>query len=354
MNYKKIGEFIFNLRKEKELTQKQLANKLYITDKAISKWERGLSIPDIEILEKLSKEFNVTIEEIISGEKGINKKINIEEEIEKIKKEINFQNKKTKIKLIISFLIIIIILLYFIFKFIYLGYEIKEIKYKNSYSNNNIKIGIPKTSFMPKINDQSYSFKNFRSSNTLKSEIKDYLKTLEYKTCNNTIYYYDEEENFSIIEYSVENNILYSTISYHLEEYDYCYINKLKEYGEKLGILGRIHEMNRELLYNNKNKNNSLIILFDDGYRRPNSDKYNFDIKLTISYLKDNQIKVLEESTGYYEIKNNKLYYYREEIKTSSKEIDIPEVSVFEIDKDKKLILIDNYLKDYSKEIVLK
>lgn len=254
MNYKKIGDFISNQRKEKGLTQKQLAAKLFITDKAISKWERGLSIPDIEILDKLSKEFDITIEEIIAGEKGNKQKLNIEEEIKKITNEINIQNKKSKIKLLLTFLIIIIILLYFVFKFIYLGYYLKEVEYHNTYINTNIKLGIPKTSFMMKVNDQSYSFKNLRSTNTLKSEIKDYLKTLKYKTCNETIYYYNESEEFSIIDYSITDNILYSTITYQIVKNDFCYTKRIKEYSEKLGVLGRIHEMNREVLYDKKIK----------------------------------------------------------------------------------------------------
>ena len=50
MNQEKIGQFIASKRKQKKLTQKQLAEKLGITDRAILKWERGLSVPDAEML----------------------------------------------------------------------------------------------------------------------------------------------------------------------------------------------------------------------------------------------------------------------------------------------------------------
>ena len=50
MNYERIGKFIQEKRKEKGLTQKELAQKLNITDKAVSKWERGLGCPDVSIL----------------------------------------------------------------------------------------------------------------------------------------------------------------------------------------------------------------------------------------------------------------------------------------------------------------
>ena len=69
MDNEKFGKFIKELRKEKNLTQKQLADKINITDKAVSKWERGLSFPDITMLNILSKELNVSVEELLNGEK---------------------------------------------------------------------------------------------------------------------------------------------------------------------------------------------------------------------------------------------------------------------------------------------
>ena len=68
MNPEKIGSLIFQLRKEKNLTQKQLGEKLGLSDKTISKWERGLGCPDISLLRDISKIFNVNIEKILLGE----------------------------------------------------------------------------------------------------------------------------------------------------------------------------------------------------------------------------------------------------------------------------------------------
>ena len=67
MNQKKIGKFISELRKEKGLTQQELADTLNVTDRAVSHWENGRRLPDISLLKELSKTFNVTIDEIISG-----------------------------------------------------------------------------------------------------------------------------------------------------------------------------------------------------------------------------------------------------------------------------------------------
>ena len=68
MNQEKIGKFIKEKRIEKELTQKQLANKLNITDRAISKWENGKSLPDVLIMPLLCDELNITINDLLNGE----------------------------------------------------------------------------------------------------------------------------------------------------------------------------------------------------------------------------------------------------------------------------------------------
>lgn len=348
MEPKKIGNFIANLRKEKKLTQKELADKLYITDKAISKWERGLSIPDIEILEKLSKIFNVEIEEIIYGEKTNKTKKAIEEALEKEREKIKKSNQKKKKINTIIFSLIFIILSIIILRNISFGYKIVNLPYNHTYYKSNINIGIPKTSFDIKNNDRSYSFKNFRNSNVLKTEINSYLKTLKYSTCNNTIYYYNEKENYSIIEYNVKVNFLYSTISYEVVERDYCYDKKVTEAQEKLGLLKSLRVYTQNTDHNNPPKEYIEIKMSDGG---DNIEDYEFVINFEVNYIKGNQKNTLEKSNGTYEIKNNKLYYYRNNIDKSSN-IYIPEVSVFEI-KDKKLYLTENYLNKYTEEVIL-
>lgn len=66
---KKMAEFIFKMRKVKRYTQKELANQLGVTDKAVSKWERGVSSPDISLLIPLAKALGVSTGELLSGEK---------------------------------------------------------------------------------------------------------------------------------------------------------------------------------------------------------------------------------------------------------------------------------------------
>ena len=67
MDAKKTGNFIVKRRKAINMTQKELAEKLHITDKAVSKWERGLSFPDISILIPLSEVLNVSLYDLLTG-----------------------------------------------------------------------------------------------------------------------------------------------------------------------------------------------------------------------------------------------------------------------------------------------
>ncbi len=69
MDQLKIGKFIAECRKLKNLTQIQLAEKLGITDKAISKWERGIAMPDSSIMLELCDILSITVNELLSGEK---------------------------------------------------------------------------------------------------------------------------------------------------------------------------------------------------------------------------------------------------------------------------------------------
>lgn len=67
---KNIGETIASLRKEKGMTQSELAEKMNVTDKAVSKWERNLSCPDINTISKLANILGVSVEELLKSKKN--------------------------------------------------------------------------------------------------------------------------------------------------------------------------------------------------------------------------------------------------------------------------------------------
>lgn len=93
MDNKKIGEFIAKCRKGKKLTQSNLAERLNVSNKSISRWENGINMPDYSIIDELCNALGITINELLNGEKeNVNaNKITLEniKIIQKQKKKIN-------------------------------------------------------------------------------------------------------------------------------------------------------------------------------------------------------------------------------------------------------------------------
>ena len=160
MNPNKIGKFIFKLRTENHLSQYQLADKIPISRQAVSKWERGQTIPDSSTLIRLSEIFDVTINELLNGER---KEINTIKELEKTTLSIvDENNKKTKVVRILldTFIVTIFVLIicFFIYYFI------------NSY----------KTIKVYTINGKGKEF-DIYDGVLLVTKQKSYLKTLNLK-----------------------------------------------------------------------------------------------------------------------------------------------------------------------------
>lgn len=95
MNNNKFGETIVLLRKEKGMTQKELADKLGVTDKAVSRWETGKNYPDIETLKKLAEVLEVSVNELLQGDIKL------------------AENKKNKKKKIVVTIIVVLLVYYF-------------------------------------------------------------------------------------------------------------------------------------------------------------------------------------------------------------------------------------------------
>ncbi len=131
MDNNKIGLFLTNLREEKHLTQEQLGKEIFIGREGISKWEREINIPSTEMLIKLSDFYNISVNEILSGER---KNESNKEKIERISLDIlDDRNKKVKfIKiLVLSFLIIIFVLLAIFFIVNYNSIKVYNIGFEN-------------------------------------------------------------------------------------------------------------------------------------------------------------------------------------------------------------------------------
>lgn len=98
-DFTKSGEFIASLRKERGLTQSELATMIGVGDKSVSKWERGINVPDILVIQSLAEIFNVSVSEILEGKK----KEKIDPEIVKI-----YENKYARYSIlgVLIFLVI--------------------------------------------------------------------------------------------------------------------------------------------------------------------------------------------------------------------------------------------------------
>ena len=115
MDQEKIGNLIKSIRLENNLTQKEFADKLGVTYQAVSKWENGRNLPDINILKLISDEFNVNIDEILSGKKNDNK-----------------NRRKIVIPIIIFLIIVIFVIILINIKYSNNDFEFKTISSKCS------------------------------------------------------------------------------------------------------------------------------------------------------------------------------------------------------------------------------
>ena len=263
MDNKKIGLFIKEKRVSLGLTQKELANNLNITDKAISKWETGLGLPDISLLEPLSNILGVTVTEILNGN-DIEDTIKLSDADNYIIESINYSKNRYKntINKIITFLIIFIFLLLIILNIIniynqnkkydlndiinqdayqkMINEDIKEIKnnfkiIKNNqgkYSNNDYKVIITSINDIEKSIDNNilinYDGKALKINELLLTEYKNTINiplfSLAYVIDNNI----QDKEFLDAFRYAIVSK--YSTynawdLMYKYQIYDLLYVD---------------------------------------------------------------------------------------------------------------------------------
>ncbi len=244
MDLEKIGKFIAKLRKEQNLTQEELAERIGVNAKTISKWETGINLPDSILLFNLSKELKVNVQDLLSGEKINNEKIN--------KSFINIINSyifKTKKKFIILSTIIVFLLI-FIFSIIYTfsNYNktsIYDINFSNNLYEINGYIIFNPQKVLVIIPDIIYVGEDSGTNN--EPLIKRYTISLE--NSENTIYHMTDNDisdnikllsnilNETKINYNIENipqifnkediNDLYLVIEY-VDKNDKSFVTKCK------------------------------------------------------------------------------------------------------------------------------
>ncbi len=177
MNRFDVGRFISQLRKEKGLTQKELAEKLNVTDKAVSKWETGKCYPDIETIEKISRLFEVSINELLNGEKILPEKSR--EEADKTIIQVLKDTKKEKHKGRIIALILSIITLISGFFAIYQAI--------NSQKNEYVSL-------------QMYSKNSSSVFNEISAAIYKEFYISSYTVCTESLVRYDKNGDITYID----------------------------------------------------------------------------------------------------------------------------------------------------------
>ena len=235
MNYEVIGNFIKERRKIVGLTEKELADKIGVTDKAVSKWETGRGIPDISILEVLAKELNSSIIEILKGESIENGEIKKSDVDSYIKESINYSKSKYKdtINKVLSFLIIFIVLLVFSLNIINIYNQ-----HKKYYPGDNV---IAYEDYNNSMNEDIDTINNLISK--IRSDKGKYIDT-NYERLIKTID--NIEDSLKEDKFLTYNGEGYTLNEIYLNEYDLKYGSSIYSLA---AVMIDIDEKYRDLFY---------------------------------------------------------------------------------------------------------
>lgn len=209
MDIKKIGNFITLLRKENGLTQKALAEKIKVTDKAISRWETGKGLPDVSLWQSISDALNINVNELIAG-KRIELKEFCSEADKNLIATVNHTKKKAKRKITILCIFISGTLL-FLSVIIPLTSNATFFKdyYSTNVDNHHIAIKIPKHSFYRRTAGEGtwiITLKTLKEHDEVEVFIDNYLSSLEPVEKNGEILYFDKNQNITIWQYHYTND----------------------------------------------------------------------------------------------------------------------------------------------------
>ena len=211
MEKEKIGKFINELRKEKGITQKELAIQLHISEQAVSKWERGISFPDITMFESLSKVLNVTIYDLFNGERISTDSTITRQEIEQVlshsisisRKEISSNLMKFRKR----FILLLITCALIIFFIIYQNTKAPTFNLQNEIYTQNVS-SIKKFNGFVCEQDVTYT------GNITDNDIKNYANTVIVKkgTVAKKIRFYKKYSNHNLADN--KDNMKYEYFTY--------------------------------------------------------------------------------------------------------------------------------------------
>lgn len=290
-----LGNIISELRNRKNLTQKELADKLGISDKAVSRWETGKSFPDLDMLFRISKFFKVSFNDLLTArmeDDGTD-----DELMQDIIKEFNDMNTKhsKRIKIIIIFLIILSIIFtaviiftntYNRFKVYQVGIESEEIvRTHGTYVETNIK---------DTLTINNIQFRNF----TIK----------ESDTVSIDLYFIENGKEYIIQNYSSLDDIVFTNFQ------SYIKIDDLSKYKDNLYIRitiidddNKVTKFDGKLEFTLDFSNNKIFIKDDDESLNNSYDSLSADEIKNI--LIKNGFEEVEGNILVKNIKNDKIIY---------------------------------------------
>lgn len=211
MDIVKVGKFISSLRKEKNFTQQELSEKLITSRENVSKWERGINMPTPETLLSLSEIFEVSVNEILSGER---KNVENIEKIDNISlKILSDYNRKIKRIITIFISVILLILLVFLLYYFFNTYNTIYV-YRIAGENENFSIHEGIVIFSKN--------KSYMRLGTIKSK-SDY----EYDRFE--IFYYDKKGEEQLIFSSDDDNYILTSIYGNNQYFSYDRMNEFVE-----------------------------------------------------------------------------------------------------------------------------
>ncbi|MBE6820744.1 MAG: helix-turn-helix transcriptional regulator [Ruminococcaceae bacterium] len=208
MNQEKIGKFIAECRKEKNLTQEQLAEKLGVSDKSISRWENAKTMPDISLFEPLCQELDISFNELLTGEKHHNDESNqlSNEALIGYERYIRQKNRIVMIFLsVITFLALSLSALIIVL-------ALNKTFFGTTFNPNcasSANIPIPRFSYYMRtggMDETTAQLKTLKQPDEINVFIDSYLNTLQKIEYNDEIFYYDSFNNLTIIRYTANND----------------------------------------------------------------------------------------------------------------------------------------------------
>ena len=261
---------IYNIRKERNITQKELADLIGVSDRTISKWENGSTVPDLETIKKLCNELGISPDSIVKSEK------NYKDRLQDFKRMVGkFLNYILKNIFLIGFIVVFILLLaYFINNYntirIYnLTYESENITFEDGYFFKTKVLNIIT------INNINLEKINYEPTST-KIELYTYLNgdkhvIYESDTLNNI--YIEESKSYSdlltkdVIE-NIKNNLYIKVYTTDIDNNNYSYESKLilkqKLNNNKLCYNEYIKEQNKKI--EDLGLQNPFLVLKENGY----------------------------------------------------------------------------------------